>query len=360
MKDEILIAFVLKKFGEKGSKRTRLSKLLSKIKSYSFEYNPEKPPFIWYNYGPHQPALEQSIINLTQLGIVREEKEDEKEKGRLILTEKGIELVDSLINQDIFSSDVTHILEESLFVRLEKLIEDTLRQAKGFNFEKIKFVDYTFTKVFDWSNFGNGEIKPYHHSLLLSHGRIEEKYKREIIRGGNIGMPNVFYNKIPERLDLFQLKRPEKNKNKSLLNVFNKKMPINTRENKTEGKNYILNRWYIVEAINIIHILDSLAPTLRDISIMCLTECFLFTKRIIYEKLIKNDLTELEKQDIIYSFKENGKKFYALRAKIFYDNIIDKEFSVLEENKVINIYNKLYSPLQRSRFGFEILSALNI
>ena len=113
-----------------------------------------------------------------------------------------------------------------------------------FSYEERSIKQFRLVLVFDWSEFGTGELEPYHYSLLYSYERMKTYF--EDIWGERRDRFFLNYDKIPEKVDFRSMKRLRRKfekVNTSLREVIQKDDPAYLTEDKFECKNYIYNLW---------------------------------------------------------------------------------------------------------------------
>lgn len=353
-------------------KRFRIAKVAGYfILKYGSEKN--KKRLIWYRHGVYPVHLERTLKILLEKGIVGETE------NRFFLTTEGLSWISNRIEHVKDSPQYIEILDEidqCLFTPMPELITRIAKLSPHLNYKEHYIGSKKICKVFDWKNFGSGIIEPYHYTLLLSYSYSEKYFEEQyFLEAEKVSKKNEFssprfinYDNIPNVISSDNLKKRRRKYMKELVplvHIFDKKDPSYLTQIKIEGKNYIANLWYVIESINIIHVLSGLRPSCDEIARTCLTNYLVNlqgynskTKEIrrMRERMIKNDITKLFEHGILSRKKWERTYIYQLSAKSYYDVILEKEYEVLDEELMKELYNKKIRPYRldfRDPFGIE-------
>jgi hypothetical protein len=340
-------------------KRFRIAKVTGYV-ILSYGSKNQKKQLIWYRYGVYPIHLERTLKLLLKKGIIGEDN------NRFFLTTEGLSWLSKRIEPIRDTPMYVSILDEidcCLFTPMPDLIAKIAKLSPHLNYNEQPIGEKKICKVFDWENFGKGYIEPYHYTLLLSYSYSEKYFEEEYSeaeklskKGMNTSPRLVKYDRIPNTIRTDQLKKKRKKFSKKivpLVSVLDKKNPSYLTQIKIEAKNYIANLWYIVESINIIHILSGLRPTCEEIARVCLNNYLVevqgygsATMNIhrMRERMIKNDIIKLLEHGILTRKKWKRAYAYQISAKGFYDIILKEEYVVLDEGLIKGLYEEKIRP----------------
>lgn len=331
----------------------------------------QKKQLIWYRYGVYPLHLERTLKLLLEKGIIREDS------NRFFLTTEGLSWLSKrteFVRDTPRYGSILDEIDRCLFTPMPDLIARMAKLSPYLNYSEQPIGGKRICKVFDWENLGKGVIEPYHYTLLLSYSYSEKYFEEEYYseteklskKGMGISPRFVKYDRILDTIQSDRLRKRRKRfseKPVPLLNILDKKSPSYLTQIKIEAKNYVANLWYVVESINIIHILSGLCPTCEEIARICLTNYLVDVQGYgsktmdihrMRERMIKNDITKLFEHGILA--RERWEKAYAYRisAKSFYDIILEKKYIVLDEELVKELYERRIRPYRldfRDPFG---------
>jgi len=286
-----------------GAKITKIEKLVSNI---LLDFKKEKVDeyVIQYRFGFVTLKVGKTVNKLIKEGLIRI-----NEKGEFVLTDRGLDILKTILPEleknELYDSVVNKISELYL-LPTEELARRAYLKAGFLTVVTQNIRGHKITKLFDWSEFGDGlTIKPYHISMLLAYAYVEEDFKEIKSK-----LPEHYHIMIDNVEDVIYFSETIKNIERkrpilaamTLSEVFTKKEPPHLSEDKEEGKNYIANLWMIVEAINIFHVLLGVAPSAAEIGTLCLKDV-LFSNRYrnlhgqdlkrMRERMIRNDIRKL-------------------------------------------------------------------
>lgn len=288
----------------------------------------------WLQLGPVLQGQYSMLNELQEKGFIKIEKnqyEDEMFRYLFEITKDGIDFIEQKLRMiDIETDHSVKIPFEDDIINLLKLENDELVNLATEYFGKSNALEihnigeFKIIKIFDWEKFGDGIWKKCYDTLLWSIQSIEESNRFKKIDA------NIF-EFAHQRIDEFYFK--SKN-NETLRSIFQKSLPPYLSEDKIEAKNYIINLWYIVEAVNIFYVLFGFYPDFDDIARMCLLTYKLedrkpakrkdFNKlRRLRESILRKDVDKLVDSGILKIVgKHKRKYFYGTSAQKFidYDN----------------------------------------
>jgi hypothetical protein len=343
---------------KEGMTRFHIAKVLAWVLVNSEVRSIQANVFI-YKYGPYVLKFEGALAELMRRNIMEIVK-DKEGQTRFCITEEGQSWVMARLRDQNYKKSATILreIDNYLFIPIPDLIMEIAEKSPLLCPIKRKIGDRELIRIFDWKNFGDGKIHGYHYTLLRSFYGLENYFDKErnkaeerIERGNtNYQFRIVDYSTIAEVLQSNDIKNiSEKH---SICYLFNKENPKNIRENKFEAKNYIGHLWYIYGAINIIHVLAGLAPTIDEIARVCLTHYEYAIKegvpyperRRMREGAIRSDIQKLVKYGILNKKKVSKRYVYSIRAKKIIDSVILKEYSLLDDKKIKDLYEKNIRP----------------
>ena len=345
--------------GKSGLVKTKLNKISAFITTL-FGTNEQKEKVILYSYGTHLMNFNLTVQYLENNNLIK------KDHDKYVITESGISWIgnklskleeDDAINNSMFDKIIEQI-DTCLFTDISSLIKKTLSSDQKWNYKKGEVTGNNLILMFDWSKYGHGMVYPYIYTLLYSFSKVENFLKNVWKENDEYTCP-IDYSKIPNYLPSTSLSRKRKLKNVPLTNIFEKSLPPYLTVEKVEGKNYVSNLWYIVEGVNILNALTGIAPTINEISMICLTNyqyAILDNKvdsdslKKMRESLIRNDINKLTDYGILLRDKFNRKYRYRISSTCFYDAILDRNFEVVDEHILEKIYENKIKVYVDSRF----------
>ena len=353
-----LVLLILTKT-KSGLLKTKLNKIAGYITTL-FGTNEQNEKVILYSYGTHLMNFEATVQYLEAQNLIK------IEGGKHIITDDGLSWMSKKLLQIEESSYSRPILDKiinqvdaCLFTDIPTLIEKTLSSDRKWSFKKNVISGKNIILMFDWSRYGTGMLHPYIYTLLYSYSKLENYFKNQWEETGLDIFP-MEYLKIPDSIQSIELQRKSNLRNVPLTTIFEKSQPSNLSEEKVEGKNYISNMWYIIEGVNIIHALAGIAPTIEDISMLCLTNyqhAVLDDKiepveqKKMRESLIRYDINKLADYGILLKDKHNKKYRYELASTCFYDIILERKFQVLDQQLLKDIFKNKIKIYNDVRFG---------
>lgn len=157
--------------------------------------------------------------------------------------------------------------------------------------------------IFDWKVYGNGRIEPYlellHYLCLKSKEYIVSKINFKGYINSSINL-DVKY-------------------------VCKKGLPRSIKKDMIEGRNYIHNRWYLYEAVCLLHSMYKICPTIHDIACSSLGIFLMmhkgkYSKEIIrktQESSIRNDILILSHFGMLSRQKIGKSYYYSAISPIF-------------------------------------------
>ena len=311
------------------------------IKKYGSET--QKNSIILFSKGAYSIDFRPTMSELEKRGLIIHLSEDQ-----YIITERGISwLNDLLVNVRTYSKflEIREFILQNLYKTTEEISREIFRDMEKFSYEERNIEQFKLILIFDWSYFGKGEIEPYHYSLLYSYTRMK-RYFQDIWRERR-ELFSLEPKKIPDKVNFSSMKRlrPRLRRiNKTLQEVMQKDDPAYLREDKFECKNYVYNLWYILEGVNILHILEKIIPSLHDIATICLlnyryavesakmSDNMLKGMRDVY---IKNEVRKLCDWGFLTKIKIGKEVGYMLTARCFVDGT--SSYSVLIEENIRRI-----------------------
>ena len=332
----------------------KIEKLISNIKLKFMDKSMES--LVQYRLGIIPLDIYRAIIELINSGLIDIIMSENKKL--LVLTEKGEKYFEEILPKLIESNLYDDVIEEIKNLHLKntyELTELAYRRSKHLRYY-VKYIgNHKIIYVFDWTDYGDGTVKPYHISMLFTFAHYDNYYMS--LRNKLPDVAKVDIDSIPTEIESSELLK-KKNKQKFVLlpEIFRKRHPPYLTEDKEEGKNYIANLWMIVEAINIFHTLAGIAPNADEIGCICLKDIFYGKQtnfkyisreeiKLLKEKTIKNDLKKLLEWGIIEQIKCKGEVRYKLSARKYIDSYIGKEFKVLDKNIIVTLYYRKIKPV---------------
>lgn len=353
------LCLLILKYGKSGLVKTKLNKISAFITTL-FGTNKQKEKVILYSYGTHLMNFNLTVQYLENNNLIK------KDNDKYVITESGISWIgnklskleeDNAINNSMFDKIIEQI-DTCLFTDISSLIKKTLSSDQKWNYKKGEVTGNNLILMFDWSKYGHGMVYPYIYTLLYSFSKVEN-FLENVWKENDEHTCPIDYSKIPNYLPSTSLSRKRKLKNVPLTNIFEKSLPPYLTVEKVEGKNYVSNLWYIVEGVNILNALTGIAPTINEISMICLTNyqyAILDNKvdsdslKKMRESLIRNDINKLTDYGILLRDKFNRKYRYRISSTCFYDTILDRNFEVVDEQMLEKIYETKIKVYVDSRF----------
>ena len=360
---DFLIPLVLLRGKLSGMKEGLVRFKIAKIAAWllvSSEISSVQEGVFLYRFGPYLLGFEDALADLVRKNIL-EVIIDAGGQTRFCLTDEGQRWILSRLRDGNYkrTSALEREIDRCIFTPIPDLIMEIAEKSPFFNPTKRSIGDKELIRFFDWRNVGDGKVHGYHYTLLRSFYRLEDHFHEEFrkacakIEAGesDYRYRSVDYSVIPDVIasDCFF---KDKGKEHTMRYIFNKGNPRSIREDKFEGKNYIGNLWYIYSAINIIHVLTNLAPTIDEIARVCLAlyeyaverEVSFSDIRKMRESAIRPDMHRLVKYGILTRKKIKRHHIYTIRAKKIIDSFTSNTYSVLDENKIIYLYNEKIRP----------------
>jgi hypothetical protein len=354
----ILLRGELKEIRE-GISRFQIAKMLAWLFVNSGIFSIEERVFV-YRYGPYVLKFEDALADLLRRNILDAVK-DSKGQIRFCVTDEGQRWVMSRLTEQNYrkSKSVIREIDRCLFIPISDLIIEIAEKSSLLKPIKYTIGHNELIRIFDWRNFGDGKIHGYHYTLLRSFYRLEEYFdskrneaQEKIEEGdGKYQVRIVDHSTILEVIRSEDLLKNTGDKH-SIRYVFNKQNPRSISGNKFEGKNYIGHLWYIYSAINIIHVLAGLAPTIDEIARMCLTQYeYAIKKDISYSQIrkmregtIRSDMQKLVSHGILNKRKIDSVHVYSIRARKITDSFASNTYSLLDASKMATLYGKEIKP----------------
>jgi DNA-binding PadR family transcriptional regulator len=310
---------------------------------------------------PMGPVLEEQYPALNILhnqGLIRIEKviSDEMFRYQFKITEDGVKFIEEKLRSININTDLSiSVPFEDEIINLLKLEnEELVRIATecfgndNNDFKVNNIGEFKIIQIFDWKEFGDGNWKNCYDSLLWSLQSMDD-YGRFRERDTNLYGFN--YQNVAQTY-YFKPKNGE-----TLRSVFQKSMPPSINENKIEAKNYIINLWYILEAVNIFHAIVGICPCVEDIARMCLLtyklEVAKSYKRKDFDKLrrlrestLRKDIDKLKDAGLIKIVAKDSKKYlYRIsgfefahddqRFKLCNHDLIHKKYILRKERELL-------------------------
>lgn len=211
-----------------------------------------------------------------------------------------------------------------------------------------KIGDYYIFHKYNWDSFGDGVWRDYHDDILKNVNTVSRLRKSK----NNIKFE---YSNLPQ----------EKNIETDLNNMFRKKLPNYISKNLFEAKNYIVNRWFVLESVNFFNAALGLCPDIDELTSICLSSHraklipakIIDSKRLsklldkeelrrMRESEIRGDITKFREAGVIGIQKSGKKEFYGVSSLKFNDK--KNTFALMEPDKVKKEYeNKNYAAFLR-------------
>jgi len=348
---------------EKGMGRFQITKIIAWLFVDSDIYSIQKSVFI-YRYGPYILKFEDALADLVKRNIMKVIADDEGHK-QFCITEDGQRWVVSRLRDQNYRKNTSLLreIDRCLFTSISDLMMEIAEKSPLLQPVKYKIGDKELVRIFDWRNFGDGKIHGYHYTLLRSFYGLEDYFDSErnnadkkVEEGDtNYHFRIIDYSAIPEIMYSEDLLKNEKEK-RTIRHIFNKQNPRSITENKFEGKNFVGHLWYIYSAINIIHVLASLAPNIDEIARMCLTHYEYALKentpyskrRKMREGAIRSDMQKLVKHGFLNRRKVGKIYVYSIRTKRIDDNFTSDRYSVLDAWKIERLYTSEIKPSHKN------------
>lgn len=333
----------------------RLAKV-NAIAKYAYGWLKEKN----VDWLPMGPVLEEQYpaLNILQnQGLIRIEKviSDEMFSYQFKITEEGVKFIEEKLRCININTDLSmNVPFEDEIINLLKLENEELVKiateyfGNNNGFKVINIGEFKIIQIFDWKDFGDGNWKKCYDSLLWSLQSMDD-YGRFRERDANL------YGFSYQNVDKTYYFKPKNGE--TLRSVFLKSMPPSLNENKIEAKNYIINLWYILEAVNIFHAIIGLYPCVEDIARMCLLtyklEAAKSYKRKDFDKLrrlrestLRKDIDKLIDAGLIKIVAKDSKKYlYRIsgleyvhddeRFKLCDPDLIHKKYILRKERELL-------------------------
>lgn len=348
-----------KRKGKEDMGRFRIAKTASRFLVNSETISILESVFI-YRYGPYVLKFEDALADLIRRNIL-EIMIDDKGRTRFCLTDDGQRWIMSRLRDENYriTPELGREIDRYIFAPIPDLIMEIAEKSPLLHPIKRGIGNKQLIRVFDWRNTGDGKVHGYHYTLLRSFYRLEDYFAEEFnqalarIEGGEDEYRHriVDYSTIPEVITSEHLFKDKKEKH-TMRYIFNKNDPKSIKEDKFEGKNYIGNLWYIYNAVNIIHILASIAPTIDEIARICLTlyeyameQDIPFPEiRRMRESAIRPDIHKLTRFELFNKKKIGRYHVYTIRAKKIIDTSTSDIYLLLGEDRIRHLYNEKVRP----------------
>lgn len=209
------------------------------------------------------------MSNLKNQNIISIKNEDES--TIISLTKHGKKIINMNLIDQINSYELDTIKNQLitiLYLPLKKLIKLTYYNYSD-NSNSSSNGKNLVIHLYDWSKFGIKNIWcEYHETLILKIIQmIKIKQKRELFN-------------ISDKRNKLNSSEISVASDFTFLNLFFKDSQVLFCETKIEGKNYIFNRWIILEAINFYNVIFNCSPSVEDISELCFIDYIKIEKRI--------------------------------------------------------------------------------
>ena len=312
-----------------------------------------------YRYGPYILRFEDALTDLIRRNIL-EVITDKKGQTRFCITEEGQRwIMARLRNQNYGDNTPVREIDKCLFTPISELIMEVAEKSPFLHPVRHMIGNKVLIRIFDWRNFGDGETHGYHYTLLRSFYRLEDYFDSERdktekkIEEGNADyrFRMIDHSSIPEVMYSDDLLKNVKERH-TIRYIFNKQRPRSLAEDKFEGKNYIGHLWYVYCAINIIHILTGLAPSIDEIARICLTQYeYAIKENVSYsqrrkmrEGIIRSDMQKLVRYGILNRKKIKKNYVYSIRTKKIIDIYTSHTYSLLDANKIKTLYEREIRP----------------
>ncbi len=300
----------------------------------------------WVQHGPILVEQYRALNMLQTQGFIKIEKipADDIFSYRFKITEEGVKLIEENLRRiNIDTNFSVKIPFEDEIINLLKLENDELvniateyyGRTNAFSVKNIG--EFKIIQIFDWKEFGDGTWKKCYDTLLWSLQSLDES---GFFRTRDVNLYGFSYKDVDETYYFIP-----KN-NETLRSVFQKSLPPTLHENKIEAKNYIINLWYILEAINIFHAVTGLYPNSDDIARMCLltykaaksnrTKDFEKLRRL-RESTLRRDIDKLVEAGLLkIAVKDEKKYLYRISALTFINN--DEKFKLCDPDLIRKNY----------------------
>lgn len=327
----------------------------------------------WVQHGPIVEEQYPALNTLHKQGLIQIEEviSDDKFSYLFKITDDGIKLIEENLRKiDIDTNFSIKVPFEDEIINLLKLENDELVNIATENFGRANALDvknigeFKIIQIFDWTRFGDGNWKKCYDSLLWSLQSLNESGR---FRNRDAKLFGFSYESLDEAY-YFKPKREE-----TLKSIFQKSLPPVLGENKIEGKNCIINLWYILEAVNIFHAIIGLCPNVDDIARMCLLtykhEAAKSNRkkdtdklRHLRESTLRKDIDKLVGAGLLKIGAKDGKKYlYRINSlKYIYCNeeynlcdpvLIRNKYMQRKQKERILISSILKTPIEKADFN---------
>lgn len=331
----VILFILLASWNQTLRSSVRLAKIITILR---FEHN-LRFKIIWASLGPY-PYRQNATLRVLEKSNLIEISKPAKDVPfyRFQLTEKGKMIIEGKLKEHSIEA-LPYIKEIRSLIKkdLQSLIEDATELFASNVGSKTIIGEHSIKKIFDWNKLGTGIWQPYNDSLLWCYMDLWKKnfsFKK--------AMSEEFpeYQKIPKTMNTKELNLEDRNFRAFL----SKATPNSLKEDKIEGKNYIENKWFILEAINMIHALSGVMPSIKDLAWMCFSTFKLeieknpenneFIKNFINKSHLRYAISELENVGVIKSFKYGKEHRYRVSANQFIDDFEGKVFKLMSEEEI--------------------------
>lgn len=302
----------------------------------------------WVQLGPVLEEQYHALNMLQSQGFIKIEKinSDGMFSYRFVITEEGVKLIEEKlriveINTNLsvkvpFEDEIINLLR----LENEELVNIATECFGNANHFKITNIgEFKIIQIFNWTEFGDGNWKKCYDTLLWALQSMDESGR---FSKRDASLFAFSYQNIDE-IQYFKSRNGE-----TLRSVFQKSLPPSLSENKIEAKNYIINIWYILEAINIFHAIIGICPSVDDIARMCLLTYKLeaaksdrrkdFDKlRRLRESTLRKDIDKLVDSGLLKIVAKDRKKYlYRISALTFVND--DEKFKLCDPNLIRKNY----------------------
>lgn len=321
----------------------RIAKIITILR---YEFN-LRYKIIWASLGPYPYNQNKTLKFMQQRNLINISKPDKEVNYYTFqLTDKGRKFIRGKLKTPVEGLPTTAEIGELIKKDLYSLIEEATELFASNVGSKDSIGEYSVTHIFDWNNLGRGIWQPYHDTLMWCYLDLRKK-NFSFVKAMSKHFPK--YENIHEQINTKELNL----NGRTFREVLSKLEPKTLNENKIEGKNYIDNKWVILEAINMIHALSGVMPSIKDLAWMCFSTFKLeiekdpenneFIKKFINKSHLRYAIYELQKAKIIKSFKDGKEYRYKVAAKQFVDDFEEKTFKLIDKKTIDRMFEEFKS-----------------